>query len=127
MKIVKEFYYSEDHEWVKVEEGMAFIGLTDHAQSKLGEIVYVELPEVDDQLGKGDSFGVVESVKTASDCYMPISGDIIEINEKLEDSPEFVNEDPFNNWLIKVEIKDKSEIDDLMNAESYEKFCDEEE
>lgn len=127
MEIVKEFYYSEDHEWVKVEEGMAFIGLTDHAQSKLGEIVYVELPEVDDQLDKGDSFGVVESVKTASDCYMPISGEIIEINEKLEDSPEFVNEDPFNNWLIKVEIKDKSEIDDLMNAESYEKFCDEEE
>lgn len=127
MKTVEGLYYSNDHEWVKVEGDKALIGITDHAQHSLGEIVYVELPDVDDEFEREDSFGVVESVKTASDILMPLSGTIIEVNEKLEDSPELVNEDAFESWFIKIDIKDKSELDDLMDKEAYEKFCNEEE
>ncbi|WP_130807230.1 glycine cleavage system protein GcvH [Senegalia massiliensis] len=127
MKTVEGLYYSSDHEWVKVEGNEALIGITDHAQHNLGEIVYVELPEVDDELEKEESFGVVESVKTASDTYMPVSGTVIEVNEELEDSPELVNEDAFGSWFIKVEMSDNTELDDLMDKEAYEKFCAEEE
>ncbi|NBI06744.1 glycine cleavage system protein GcvH [Senegalia massiliensis] len=127
MKTVEGLYYSSDHEWVKVEGNKALIGITDHAQHNLGEIVYVELPEVDDELEKEESFGVVESVKTASDIYMPVSGTVIEVNEELEDSPELVNEDAFGSWFIKVEMADNAKLDDLMDKEDYEKFCAEEE
>jgi glycine cleavage system H protein len=127
MKTVEGLYYSSDHEWVKVEGNKALIGITDHAQHNLGEIVYVELPEVDDELEKEESFGVVESVKTASDIYMPVSGTVIEVNEELEDSPELVNEDAFGSWFIKVEMADNTKLDDLMDKEDYEKFCAEEE
>jgi len=127
MKTLEGLYYSSDHEWVKVEGNEALIGITDHAQHNLGEIVYVELPEVDDELEKEESFGVVESVKTASDTYMPVSGTVIEVNEELEDSPELVNEDAFGSWFIKVEMSDNTELDDLMDKEAYEKFCAEEE
>lgn len=125
MKVVEGLYYSNDHEWVKVEGNTATIGITDYAQHQLGEIVFVELPEVDDELNSGDTFGVIESVKAASDAYMPISGRVLEINEELVGSPQLVNEDAFGSWMIKVELSDESELEELMNAEEYEKFCEE--
>lgn len=127
MKIVEGLLYSNDHEWVKVEGNKAYVGITDYAQHALGEIVYIELPEVDDEFEKGDVFGVVESVKAASDSYLPVSGKVVEINEALEDSPELVNEDAFANWILQVELSDESELDELMSAEEYKEFCDKEE
>lgn len=126
MKIVKDLYYSEDHEWVKVEGDEAFIGITDFAQDQMGDIVYVELPEVDDELEQDDDFSAVESVKAASDIYIPVSGTVVEANEDLLDSPEILNEDPYENWIIKVKLEDKSELDDLMSSEEYEEFTNEE-
>lgn len=126
MKIVKDLYYSEDHEWVKVEGEEAYIGITDFAQNQMGDIVYVELPEIDDELEKEDGFSAVESVKAASDVYIPVSGKVIEINEDLLDSPELLNSDPFDSWIIKIELEDKSELDDLMSSEEYEEFTSEE-
>ncbi len=125
MKIVEGLYYSSDHEWVKVEGNKATIGVTDYAQHQLGEIVFVELPEVDDELNTGDSFGVIESVKAASDAYMPVSGTVLEVNEELVGSPQLVNEDAFGSWLIVVELSNQSEIESLMSAEDYQKFCEE--
>lgn len=126
MKIEKGLLYAEDHEWVKVEDGVATIGIADYAQDSLGDIVYVELPEEDDELDKEEVFAAVESVKAASDIFMPVSGKIVEVNEDLLDSPELLNEDPYGNWLVKVELSDESELDDLMDSEAYEKFLAEE-
>ncbi|MHC4874636.1 MAG: glycine cleavage system protein GcvH [Planctomycetota bacterium] len=126
--VPEELKYSKDHEWIKIEGGEATIGITDHAQSQLGDITYVELPEEDEDLSAGDSFGTVESVKAASDCFMPLSGKVSEINEELENTPEVVNSDPYGDgWLIKVEIADESEIADLMDAKGYEELLKEEE
>ena len=122
-KIVDGLLYSEDHEWIKVEGDFATIGITDHAQHQLGEIVYVDLPEVDDELESGDTFGVIESVKAASDSFMPVSGKIVEANEKLDDEPGSLNEDPYANWIIKVLLSDVSQLDGLMDANKYEEFC----
>ncbi len=127
MKVVKGLLYTNDHEWVKVDGETALIGIADHAQDQLGDIVYVELPEVDDEIEKGEDFSAVESVKAAADVYMPISGNVIEINEELMDSPELLNTDPYENWMVKIDILDKSELDDLMTSEEYEKFLAEEE
>lgn len=127
MKIVEGLLYSKDHEWLKVEGKEAYIGITDFAQHKLGEIVYVELPQVDDDLNAGDVFSVVESVKAASDSYLPVSGRIIEINEDLDGDPGLINEDPYANWIVKIELTDESELEELMNAEEYEDFCSKEE
>ena len=124
-KIVEGLLYSDDHEWIKVEGNVATIGITDHAQDQLGEIVYVELPEVDDEFSAGDAFGVIESVKAASDSFLPVSGKIVEINEALEDEPGSVNEDAYANWLVKVELSDASEVDSLMDSAKYEEFCNE--
>lgn len=126
MKIVKGLYYSEDHEWVKVEGEEGYVGITDFAQSQLGDIVYVELPEADDELEQEDDFAAIESVKTASDVYMPVSGKVLEVNEDLLDSPELLNSDPFDSWIVKVELTDKSQLDDLMSSEEYEEFTSEE-
>lgn len=123
MKIVEGLYYSKDHEWVKIEGNKAYIGITDYAQHALGEIVYVEMPDVDDELGAGDAFGVIESVKAASDSFLPISGIVAEINEELEDSPELLNEKPFESWILSVELSDESELEGLMDAKKYEEFC----
>ncbi len=123
MKIVEGLYYSKDHEWVKVEGEKAYIGITDYAQHALGEIVYVEMPEVDDEIGAGDAFGVIESVKAASDSFLPISGKVVEINEELEDSPELLNEKPFESWILAVEMSEKSELEGLMDSKEYEEFC----
>lgn len=126
MKVVKGLIYAEDHEWVKVEGNEAYIGVSDYAQDSLGDIVYVELPEIDDEIDQDESFSAVESVKAAADIYMPIDGKVIDINEDLLDSPELLNDDPYESWMIKVEITDKSQIDELMTSEEYEKFLEEE-
>lgn len=123
MKTPTEFKYSEEHEWIKEEDGKYRIGITFFAQSELGDIVFVELPEVGDVIKSNEPFGSVESVKTVSELYAPLSGKVVEVNEELEDSPEFVNESPFEKaWMIVVEASDKSELDSLMSAEEYDKM-----
>ncbi|MFZ0443162.1 MAG: glycine cleavage system protein GcvH [Bacillus sp. (in: firmicutes)] len=121
MSIPKELRYSEDHEWIKVEGNKVRIGITEFAQSELGDIVFMELPEVGDEITLGESFGSVESVKTVSELNAPISGKIVEINEELGDEPQFVNESPYEKgWMIVVELSDESQIDNLLSAEKYE-------
>ena len=122
--VLDGLYYSESHEWLKVEGEFGYIGITDYAQHQLGNVVYVDLPEVDDELNQGEEFGAVESVKAAGDLLSPISGIVVEINDKLEDEPELLNEDAFGNWICKVKINDKSELDSLMNAEAYKAICE---
>ncbi len=118
----EELKYTEDHEWVRVEDGKAYVGVTHYAQEQLGDIVFVELPDLDEEFEMGDTFGVVESVKTVSDLFMPLSGKVVEINEDLEDSPEVVNEDPHGaGWIIAIELSDKSQLDQLMDSETYKK------
>lgn len=126
-KIVEGLYYSEDHEWVKVDGDVATIGLSDYAQDHLGDIVYIELPEVDDELDTEDPFTAVESVKAAADMYSPVSGKVVEVNEELEDAPESINADPYENWIVKVEMSNKAELEELMSSEEYEKLLAEEE
>ncbi|WP_252503958.1 glycine cleavage system protein GcvH [Sporosarcina sp. Marseille-Q4943] len=123
MNTPKDLRYSEEHEWVKDESGKYRIGITHFAQSELGDIVFVELPQVGDEVKTGEPFGSVESVKTVSELYAPISGKVVEVNEELEDSPELVNESPFEGaWMIVVEASDESELDALMSAEDYDKM-----
>jgi glycine cleavage system H protein len=123
MSTPKELRYTEEHEWVKVEGGNVRIGITDFAQHELGDIVFVELPEVGDEISANEPFGSVESVKTVSELYAPVSGKIVEINEDLNDNPEFVNESPYEKaWMIVVELSDSSETDKLMTAEKYEEL-----
>ena len=118
-KIIDGLYYSESHEYVKVEGDFGFIGITDYAQHELGNVVYVDMPEVDDEVTAGEEFGAVESVKAASDLMSPVSGTVVEVNEALEDEPGLINKDAFENWIIKVELSDKSELDALMDAAAY--------
>ncbi|WP_430791172.1 glycine cleavage system protein GcvH [Virgibacillus flavescens] len=121
MSLPKDLLYSEEHEWVKKEDGKVRIGITDFAQSELGDIVFVELPEVGEEIEADEPFGSVESVKTVSELYAPVSGKVIEINEELEDNPEFVNESPYEKaWMVVVELSDESELDELLSAEKYE-------
>lgn len=122
-KVIEGFYYSESHEYVKVEGEFAYVGITDYAQNALGNVVYVDLPEVDDEVEADEDFGAVESVKAASDLISPVSGTVVEVNEALEDKPELLNEDPFENWIIKVQLSDTAELDNLMDAQGYEDFC----
>lgn len=122
-KTVEGLYYSESHEWVKVEGNVAIVGITDFAQHAMGDLSYVDMPEVDDEVAAGDEFGAVESVKAASDLYSPVSGTVVEINEELEDAPELLNQDAFANWIMKVEMSDPSELDNLMDAAAYEAMC----
>ena len=118
-KIIEGLYYSESHEYVKVEGDFGFIGITDFAQHELGNVVYVDMPEVDDEVTAGEDFGAVESVKAASDLMSPVSGTVVEVNEALEDEPGLINKDAFKNWIFKVELSDTSELDSLMDAEAY--------
>ena len=127
MKVAKDLLYSNDHEWVKVEGDDAFVGISDFAQNQLGDIVYVELPEVGDDLEKEDSFSAIESVKAAADVYMPVSGTVVEVNEALLDDPALINSEPYENWIVKVTLSDKAELDELMTSEEYENFIAEEE
>ena len=122
-KFEEGLYYSESHEYVRVEGDFGFIGITDYAQHALGNVVYVDMPDVDDEVEAGEEFGAVESVKAASDLNSPVSGTVVEVNEALEDEPELLNQDAFANWIIKVQRSDKSELDNLMDAKAYEEFC----
>ncbi|SNX53354.1 glycine cleavage system protein GcvH [Thermoanaerobacterium sp. RBIITD] len=126
MKIEEGLYYSKDHEWVRVEDDKAYIGITDFAQHSLGDIVYVELPEIDTLLNAGDTLGVVESVKAASDVYTPISGKVIEINKALIDDPSLLNSAPYDNWMICLILDDCSELDNLMSSHDYKEYCENE-
>ena len=123
-KIVEGLYYANTHEWVKVDDGFAYIGITDYAQESLGEIVYVELPEEESTIESGEEFAAIESVKAASDVISPVTGTIIVVNDDLEDSPELINEDPYENWIIKVDLEDESELNKLLNAEEYKEICE---
>jgi glycine cleavage system H protein len=125
MKFDPNCKYSEDHEWVRAEGDEALIGITDYAQEELSDVVYVELPEVGDSFDKDEIFATVESVKAASDVYAPVSGEVLEINEKLEDSPELVNQDPFGEaWFVRIALADPPELDDLMDADAYKEFVE---
>jgi len=123
MNVLKDLLYTKDHEWIKVEGDKAYVGITDYAQHALGDIVFVELAEVDAELNAGDSFGAVESVKAASDVYIAVSGTVLETNEAVVDDPSLLNQDAYANWMVCVNLKDKSELDGLMNAEQYEAHC----
>ncbi|KAM0005091.1 putative glycine cleavage system H-protein/Simiate [Helianthus debilis subsp. tardiflorus] len=126
--VVKDLKYAESHEWVQVDGKSATVGITDHAQDHLGDVVYVELPEVGAAVTQGSSFGAVESVKATSDINSPVSGKVVEVNEELTSSPGLVNGSPYENgWIIKVEISDTNEVNSLMDSEQYSKFCEEEE
>lgn len=126
MNLPEELLYSEEHEWVKKEGNKVRIGITDFAQSELGDIVFVELPEVGEDVVADEPFGSVESVKTVSELYSPVSGKIVEVNEDLDDSPEYVNESPYENaWMIVVELSDEAELDELLTPEAYEAFVKE--
>lgn len=120
MNIPAELFFTKDHEYCRVDGDIVTIGISDYAQEQLGDITYIELPEVGDSLSKGETFATVEAVKAASDTYMPISGEIVEINEELEDAPELVNQDCYAaGWIVKIKISDKSELETLMNADAY--------
>ena len=118
-KVLEGLLYSESHEWVKVEGDVAVIGVSDFAQKEMGNITYVDLPEVDDEVEAGEDFGALESVKAASDLICPVSGTVVEVNEALEDEPELINQDAYANWIIKVQMSDKAELDALMDAAAY--------
>ena len=117
--VMEGLYYAESHEYVKVEGEFGYVGITDYAQHELGNVVYVDMPVVDDEVTAGEEFGAVESVKAASDLLSPVSGTVVEVNEELEDQPEKINEDAFGNWIIKVKLSDPSELDNLMDAKAY--------
>ena len=123
-KVIEGLYYAESHEYVKVDGDYGYIGITDYAQHALGNIVYVDMPEVDDEVEAGEDFGAVESVKAASDLISPVSGTVVEINEALEDNPELINKDAFANWIIKISLSDKSDLENLMDAAAYSALCD---
>ena len=118
-KIIEGLLYSESHEWVKVEGNIAVVGVSDFAQKEMGDITYVDMPEVDDEVTAGEEFGALESVKAASDLISPVSGVVVEVNDALEDAPESINEDAFGAWIIKVEMSDKGELDSLLDAAAY--------
>jgi glycine cleavage system H protein len=118
-KIAEGLLYSESHEWVKVDGNVAVIGVSDFAQEEMGDITYVDVPDVDDEIKAGEDFGALESVKASSELYSPVSGRVVEVNAEVEDSPELINEDPYSAWIIKVEMSDASELDALLSPEAY--------
>jgi glycine cleavage system H protein len=121
MNFPENLLYTEDHEWMKVDGDEAFIGITDFAQKELGDIVFVEVETVDEELEKGEAFGTIEAVKTVSDLFMPVTGTVLELNEKVEEEPEIINKDPYGDgWIIRVKLADSSELDDLMDNKAYQ-------
>ncbi len=122
-EVIKGLYYSESHEWIKVEGNIGIIGITDHAQHALGNIVYVDMPETDDEVTKDEDFGAVESVKAASDLISPVSGVVTEVNEALQDNPGLINENAYENWIIKVELSNPEELESLLDADAYQALC----
>lgn len=126
MNFPENLKYTSEHEWVRMEGDVAYVGITDYAQEQLGDIVFVDVPTVGETLKEGETFGTIEVVKTISDLFLPISGEILELNEKLEETPELVNTDPYGEgWIIKVNPSDKSEFDNLLSAEAYKKLINE--
>ena len=123
-QVLEGLYYSESHEYVRVDGDFGYVGITDYAQHALGNVVYVDMPEVDDEVSAGEEFGAVESVKAASDLISPVTGVVLEVNEALEEQPELINNDAYENWIIKVSLSDKSELNGLMDAKAYSAFCD---
>lgn len=124
MSEVKQgLYYTESHEYVSVDGEYGYVGITDYAQQQLGNIVYVDMPEPDDEVTAGEEFGAVESVKAASDLNSPVSGTVEEVNEALEDAPDLINKDPYANWIMKVKISDMTELDNLLSADAYDNYC----
>lgn len=124
-KVEKGLLYTEDHEWLRIEDGFGYVGLTDFAQHQLGDIVYIELPDVDEEYEIGESIGSVESVKTAADINIPVSGVVVEVNEDLDAEPEKVNAEPYETWICKIKLNDTAEAEDLMTDAQYEDFCEE--
>jgi glycine cleavage system H protein len=124
-KIIETLRYADSHEWVAVDGDIATVGISDYAQHSLGDIVYVDMPEVGDEVAQGEEFGAVESVKAASDLYSPVSGEVVEVNEALEDTPELINQDAYANWIMKVKLSNPEEIENLLTAEAYAKICEE--
>ena len=126
MSVPEDFFYSKSHEWVSIQDDIAVIGITDFAQNQLSDLTFVELPDIGIQVSSGDEVAVVESVKAAADVYAPISGEIVDINNSLEDDPETVNRDAFGEgWIFKISISDESQLDDLLDADSYQEICPE--
>jgi glycine cleavage system H protein len=125
MKVLENLLYNEDHEWLKVEGNVAYFGITDYAQDMLGGIVYVEMPDEEDEVEKGESFITIESVKAATDILSPVNGTILEVNEALDDAPESMNENPYDAWIVKIQFEDASQLEGLMDAEAYKAFCKE--
>lgn len=126
MKVLENLLYNEEHEWVKLEGDVATFGITDYAQNMLGGIVYVELPEEEDEVEKGESFITIESVKAATDVLSPVDGEVVEVNEDLDDSPEALNETPYESWIVKIKLEDASQLDSWMDKAAYEAFCEKE-
>ena len=123
-KVIEGLYYSESHEFVRIEGEYAYVGITDYAQHQLGNVVYVDMPDVDDEVAQGEEFGAVESVKAASDLISPVTGTVVEVNEELADNPQLINEDAFSNWIIKVKVDDTEELKNLLDANGYEAICE---
>ncbi len=120
MKVPDNLRFTEDHEWLKVENGVGYVGVTDFAQGELGDVVFLEVETVGESLSKGEAFGTIEAVKTVSDIFMPVSGEILEFNGQLADQPELVNKDPYGEgWIVKIQLSDVAEVDELLNAEEY--------
>lgn len=126
MKVLENLLYNEEHEWIKLEGDVATFGITDYAQNMLGGIVYVELPEEEDEVEKGESFITIESVKAATDVLSPVDGEVVEVNEDLDDSPEALNESPYESWIVKIKLEDASQLDSWMDKAAYEAFCEKE-
>lgn len=122
-KVLEGLLYSESHEWVKIDGNIAIIGVSDFAQSEMGDITYVDMPDVDDVVSKGEDFGALESVKASSELYSPVSGSVVARNDQLEDKPELINEDAYSAWIIKVEMTDKSELENLLSAAKYSEIA----
>src|SRR5690625_6941399 len=126
VNLPEELFYSEEHEWARKEDNKVYVGITDFAQSELGDVVFVELPEEGEEFDVGDAFGTVESVKTVSELYAPVSGKVVEVNEDLEDNPEYVNESPYEDaWMIVIEMDDEAELDNLLSSEQYKEVIEE--
>ena len=123
-KVIEGLYYSESHEFVRIEGEYGYVGITDYAQHQLGNVVYVDMPDVDDEVAQGEEFGAVESVKAASDLISPVTGTVVEVNEELADNPQLINEDAFSNWIIKVKVDDTEELKNLLDAKGYEAICE---
>ena len=124
MKVIPSLKYTDRHDWIRVEGEFAYMGITDFAQDQLGDILFVEMPEVGDELSQGEEYGVVESSKVASDLIAPLSGEVVEINERLDDEPEYINEDPYGAWVVKIKVSDEDELENLLNSDGYESIIE---